>query len=120
MNIVIIEDDQFLAASYQRILTADGHDVQRASHAVAGIDAIDEFHPDVIVLDVLLAGTTALTLLHELQSHADLAAIPIVMVTNLGDQLSLDDVKPYGVKRLLDKVSLTPEELKKAVRGAAK
>lgn len=117
-TVVIVEDDAWLAASYERLLTKRGYDVHRASHALGAIDLIDQVAPDVIMLDVLLDGTNALALLHELQSHSDLANIPVILVTNLADSVSLDDVSSYGVVALHDKSSLHPEELLTAVRRA--
>jgi PleD family two-component response regulator len=58
-----------------------------------------------------------LALLHELQSHEDLADIPIILATNLADQVSIDDVASYGVKRILDKATMHPEDITAAIRG---
>lgn len=116
-KVVVIEDDPWLAESYVRILTREGYIVHQATHAIDAIDVIDETKPDAILLDVLLTGTTALALLHELQSHADLALIPIVLATNLADQIALDDVAGYGVKRILNKQSMHPEDIAAAIRG---
>lgn len=118
MNVVIVEDDEWLADSYRRTLETAGYKVWYAPHAIAAIDVIDEVKPDVIILDVLLPGTTALALLHELQSHVDLAGIPIVMITNLADQLSDEDIEAYGIKRLLDKTTMQPDDIVAAVKGA--
>lgn len=117
-RVVVVEDDMWLAEHYLRILRRVGYETYHAPHAVNAIDIIDDAQPQVILLDVLLAGTTALALLHELQSHSDLAGIPIVLATNLADQIELDDVSSYGVKRILDKATMHPEDIIVAVRGA--
>ena len=96
-RIVVVEDDEWLAEHYLRVLRRSGYEVYHAPHAVAAIDVIDKVQPDVIILDVLLTGTNALALLHELKSHEDLASIPIVLATNLADQIQMDDVACYGV-----------------------
>ena len=117
---VIVEDDTWLAEHYMRVLRRSGYEVYHAPHALAAIDVIDQVVPDVIVLDVLLTGTTALALLHELQSHEDLANIPVILATNLADQIALDDVASYGVRRIVDKASMQPEDIAIAVRSVAK
>lgn len=116
-RVVVVEDDQWLAEHYLRVLRRANYEAYHAPHAVAAIDIIDQVQPHAIVMDVLLTGTTALALLHELKSHEDLADIPIVLATNLADQIALDDVKSYGVKRILDKASMHPEDIEVAVRG---
>lgn len=116
-RIVIVEDDEWLAEHYMRVLGRAGYKVYHAPHAIAAIDSIDTIKPHAIILDVLLTGTTALALLHELKSYEDLASIPILLVTNLADQIRLDDVASYGVKRILDKTSMYPQDIEAAVRS---
>jgi DNA-binding response OmpR family regulator len=111
MKIVVVEDDILLFRHYERILKRADIKAYHATHALEAIDVIDEIHPDVIVADMLLTGSTALPLLHELQSHDDLAKIPVVMITNLAADISLDTLKPYGVKKLLDKMTMKPNDL---------
>jgi len=117
-RVVVVEDDVWLAEHYMRVLRREGYEVYYAPHALGAITVIDQAQPHVLLLDVLLTGTTALALLHELQSHPDLAAIPVVLATNLADQIDIEDVKSYGVKRILDKATMHPEDIAAAVRGA--
>lgn len=116
-RIVVVEDDQWLAEHYLRVLRRAGYETYHAAHALGAIDVIDDVRPHAVLLDVLLTGTTAMALLHELRSHTDLADIPIVLATNLADQIDLEDVKSYGVKRILDKATMHPEDISAAMRG---
>ena len=117
-RVVVVEDDEWLAEHYLRILRRAGYETYHAAHALSAIDVIDSVQPHVILLDVLLTGTTALALLHELRSHDDLANIPVVLATNLADQIDLSDVSSYGVKRMLDKATMHPDDIVAAIRGA--
>lgn len=114
--VLIVEDDEWLAEQHERTLGAAGIRAQSVPHALAAIDSIDLATPDVLVLDVLLIGPNAFTLLHELQSHADLAGIPVILCTNTADQLASEDVEAYGVARVLDKATMLPDELVAAVK----
>lgn len=114
--VLIVEDDQWLAEQHARTLAAAGIRADFAVHALAAIDAIDQKMPDALVLDVLLAGPNAFTLLHELQSHADLASIPVILCTNSADQLASEDIEAYGVKRVLDKATMLPGDLVTAIK----
>ena len=116
-RVVVVEDDAWLAEHYLRVLRRAGYETCHAAHAVGAIDIIDDVRPQAILLDVLLTGTTALALLHELRSHADLCDIPIVLATNLADQIDLNDVASYGVRRILDKSTMYPEDIVASVRG---
>jgi len=117
MKILLIEDDLLLTKQYLRVLKGDGYEVMATQHAIGAIDCIDANHPDVIVLDMLLSGSTAMSLLHELQSYDDLSRIPIIVVTNLADSLSLETLKPYGVIKLLDKTTMLPDDISAIIRA---
>jgi CheY-like chemotaxis protein len=114
--VLIVEDDEWLAEQHARTLGAAGIRADFVPHALAAIDAIDQQLPDALVLDVLLAGPNAFTLLHELQSHADLASIPVILCTNSADQLADEDIKAYGVQRVLDKAIMLPGDLVAAIK----
>lgn len=115
--ILIIEDDEWLAEQQARVISAAKYNVKVAHHALSGIQAINKYNPDAIILDVLLAGNTAFSLLHELQSYDDTGRIPIIFCTNIASELSLDELRPYGVKRILDKSKMIPSDLVAALRS---
>jgi CheY-like chemotaxis protein len=114
---VIVEDDAWQAELFVRTLADAGVRASTVASAMAAIETIDAAVPDVIVLDVFLAGANAFTLLHELQSHADLASIPVIVCTNSANQLP-GDMAAYGVCVILDKVTMQPGDLVAAVKKA--
>jgi len=116
-NILIIEDDKWLAEQFQRTLELAGYKVTIANHGLDAIRCIDDNKPDAIVLDVLLTGSNGFTLMHELQSYDDTARIPIILCTNLAPDFDIKDLKPYGVKYLLDKSSMHPNDIINAVKS---
>lgn len=117
IRILLVEDDAWLAEMEQAVLSEAGFEVVIAPHALAAIDYIDTSVPDVIILDVLLAGSTAFSLLNELQSHADTHAIPVILCTNLAEQFTSSQLKEYGVKRIVNKTTMHPQDLVVAVRA---
>ena len=117
-RVLIVEDDEWLAEQHVRTLTGAGFETEVAAHALVAMDMIDSCRPDGIVLDVMLAGPNAFTLLHELQSHTDLASIPVVLCTNSADSLADEDVAGYGIVRVLDKATMLSDDLVAAVRKA--
>lgn len=114
--VLIVEDDAWLADQYVRTLSDGGIRAEAVQHALAAMDAIDQTPPDVLVLDVLLPGPNAFTLLHELRSHVDLASIPVILCTNSADQIAGEDVTMYGIREILDKSTMVPQELVAAIK----
>lgn len=114
--VLIVEDDAWQAEQHVRTLTQAGMQAEWIEHAFGAMDSIDAHRPDVIVLDVLLTGQTAFTLLHELQSHSDLASIPTILCTTSASDLVQEDLEVYGVKAVLDKTTMLPQDLVAAIK----
>lgn len=115
-RVLLVEDDAWLSEMEASVLTKAGYTVTIAPHALAAIEAIDDKAPEVIILDVLLAGSTAFALLNELQSHVDTKAVPVILCTNLADQFDSNKLSEYGVKRVVDKTTMVPDDLVAAVK----
>lgn len=117
IKILLVEDDPWLAELEMKTLSEAGFSVTHAPHAPSAIVKVDEIQPDVMILDVLLTGTTAFALLHELQSYDDTGNLPIILCTNMADSVKLEDLKSYGVRRIVDKTTMKPDDLVAAVRS---
>lgn len=117
VKVLLVEDDPWLAELEAGLLTGAGYDVTLSPHAPSAIVAIDTIRPDVIILDVLLTGSTAFALLHELQSYGDTTMVPVILCTNVAESLNSDDLKAYGVRRIIDKSTMQLNELPLAVRS---
>ncbi len=116
-KVLIVEDDEWLVEQYMRVLSSAGYNVVSVSNALSAIQAIDDFQPDAIILDMLLTGSTALALLHELQSYGDTGIIPIILCTNIANEISLKNLRPYGVMQIIDKTKMKPDDLTVALRS---
>lgn len=117
-RVLLVEDDAWLGELEADVLTRAGFEVEHVPHGLAAIEIIDARPPEVLVLDVLLAGSTAFSLLHELQSYDDTQKIPVVLCTNLADQFDKKQLESYGVKRVIDKTTMQPADIVAAVKAA--
>ncbi len=117
IKILLVEDDPWLAELEAGLLTSAGYDVTLSPHAPSAIVAIASVRPDVIILDVLLTGSTAFALLHELQSYGDTNMVPVILCTNMAESLNLDDLTAYGVRQIIDKSTMQLNDLPIAVRS---
>jgi CheY-like chemotaxis protein len=116
-QVLLVEDDPWLAELEADVLTQAGYEVVLSPHAPSAIARIDEQQPDIIILDVLLTGSTAFALLHELQSYGDTKSVPIILCTNMAENLKQEDLTQYGVRRIIDKTTMHPDDLLTAVRS---
>ena len=113
-NVLIIDDDTWLAELWQQYLVAAGFSTRVVKDGFAGIDACDDRIPHVIILDVLLPVTNGVAFLHELRSHHDLAHVPVIVVSSA--TLDKKNLTPYGVIEVFDKATVTPKQLVDAVK----
>ncbi len=115
-SVLIVEDDDWFAEQQTRTLSAAGCKVTRVAHGLAAIEVLDRFIPDILILDIFLPGPNAVTLLHELQSYGDLAKVPVIVCSNSASDVPLGSLKPYGVRWLIDKTHMQPNDLVAAVK----
>ncbi len=114
--IFVIDDDEIMA---ECIAGAIGKNAKIFSNAIEVMNEISAGElPDMIFLDILLDGPDGFTLLNELISYDDTAKIPIVIVTSL--DLGDKDLSVYGVKKVLLKDEMTPNDIKNCVSEYAK
>ena len=114
--VLVIDDDEWMVDEYIRTLSAAGYQTERAHNSLEGIDMIDRVRPSAIILDLFMPGPSGLVLLHELQSHADLARIPVILVTNAANDIKPGALQPYGVALTLDKTTMQPSDIVAAVK----
>ncbi len=118
-RVLLVDDDAWLADLEAKVLDDAGYEVRVSPHALSAIDAVDDFKPEVIVLDVLLAGSTAFAFLNELQSYTDTSGVPIILCTNIAEQLDGEGLREYGVTRIINKSTMHPSDLVSAVRSVS-
>lgn len=109
--IYIIDDDHLMAECLARFLRPK--EAKIFTNAIDAISNIDTDNPELIFLDVLLDGPDAFTFLNEIVSYENTSKIPVVIVTSLN--LEEKSLEAYGVKKILKKETLTPEEVQKCL-----
>ena len=110
-RVLVVEDDPRLAATLQRLLSAEGHDVEVAGDGLDALRLARHRTPDLVVLDVMLPGADGVTVCRKLRETAQ---FPILMLTALsgteervrGLDSGADDylVKPFAYQELLARV----------------
>jgi two-component system response regulator MprA len=109
--ILVVEDDQRLAATLERVLSAEGHQVELAGDGIEALRRARERPPDLAILDVMLPGLDGIGVCRRLRATAQ---FPILLLTALGGteervrglDSGADDylVKPFAYQELLARV----------------
>lgn len=118
-RIVIVEDDQLLAAMYKTKFELAGYKVDVHHTAELALPELTKESPDLVVLDVLLPGKNGLWLLKEL--HAGKTTVPVIMLTNLAEaDFTMPDKlrETLGVVGYHVKTQVTPADVLNTVQEA--
>ncbi|MCC6831122.1 MAG: response regulator transcription factor [Thermoleophilia bacterium] len=108
MRLLVVEDDEAIAAPLAEGLRREGFEVQRAGN---GRQALEAPEPDMVLLDLRLPDMDGYEVARELRSRS---RVPIIMVTARGEEvdrvvgleLGADDylVKPFGMRELIARI----------------
>lgn len=116
IKILLVEDDIVLQKMYLDKFVHEGFDVAVASDGGEGLSKMKSFHPDMVVLDLLLPTMTGFEVVDMAKNDPLLRDIPIIVLTNIfadGEDL----VKNKGVKSFLLKSNVTPDDVVKKIRA---
>lgn len=119
-KIAIIEDDPVIAQMYRMKFEADGFEVQMADNGRDGISLTELFAPDLILLDMQMPQMTGDEALKEIRSHNWGKHIPVIVLTNLGEEEAPKNLKALGIHSYIVKADLTPRQVVERVKAALK
>lgn len=115
-NVLLIEDDdaqRFVAAF---ALKKAGHQVREAPDGPQGVASAREERPDVIVCDVMMPGMTGYEVVAELRADAELATVPVVLLTAMSERKHMRQGMTAGADDYLTK-PYRPDELCEAINA---
>lgn len=115
-KILIVEDEEHIQELLRFNLQNNGYDVLVASDGLQGLTMAKEEQPDLMLLDLMLPKMDGLDVCRAVKSDAQMAAIPIIMLTAkgsetdkvLGLELGADDylTKPFSVRELMARIKV--------------
>ena len=113
-RIAIVEDEAELASLIEYNLTRQGYQVQILGGARGTLKSLEQYKPDLILLDVMLPDADGFELCRQVRQSASLARIPVVFLTArseevdrvLGLEIGGDDymTKPFSPRELVARV----------------
>jgi len=111
---VLLVDDSMTMLAMEEMLLRRSYDIIKATSGTDALRIAAEQHPDVILLDIVMANMDGLETCRLLRSMAATKATPIIMVTTRSEDDALRDAylngatdyvtKPIDAKTLLGKI----------------
>lgn len=110
-RILLVEDDVLLVQLLERKLTQQQYDIHQASDVEHARQILKENEVDIILLDIVLPGTDGFTFLAELKANSQWKEIPVIIMSNLGQQEEIERGLKGGAADYVIKAHSTPQEI---------
>lgn len=116
-KILIIEDEQFIRDIYKRQLEKAGISVDGFGNGTEGLQALSQNKYDIILLDIMLPDLNGLEILKQVKQNPPLKDIPVIMLTNLGQDEVIKEGFALGAQGYFIKASYTPDQIVQEVQN---
>lgn len=113
-NVLVVEDEDALAALLQYNLDKEGYRVSLAADGEEALMLVDERPPDLVVLDWMLPKVSGVEVCRRLRARPETRNLPIIMLTARGEEsdrirgldTGADDyvVKPFSMSELAARI----------------
>ena len=85
-KILVVDDEPDAVEFVRAVMEEAGYDVADAANGVEGLAKARAERPDLIILDVQMPEKDGFSTFTDLRADADLKAVPVVMLTGVGQQ----------------------------------
>jgi two-component system phosphate regulon response regulator PhoB/two-component system alkaline phosphatase synthesis response regulator PhoP len=110
-KVLVVEDDRFLTSAYRAKLSKSGYEVQMAGDGEEALTVLQQFHPDIILLDLVMPRKDGFATLEEIRQQSELKDIPVIVASNLGQKEDIDKARGLGATDFIIKSDLSMDDL---------
>lgn len=115
-KVLVIEDELSLSRAVSEALGIENFNVKSAVNAESGMQNVHEFKPDLILLDLILPGKNGFEFLKDLRAQPEYAKTPVIVMSNLGDEVEIKQAMELGAVDFLIKVDNDLNQITKIVK----
>ncbi len=119
-KVVLVEDEKMLADMYATKFSMEGFETSKAYDGAAGLALAKRVKPDIILLDVIMPKLDGFAVLKELKDDVNVKDIPVILLTNLGQDEDIKKGKQLGAADYFVKANHTPAEVVTKIRQVLK
>ena len=109
--ILVVEDQAEARKPLVKLLKMEGYDVAGAASALEALATARQHKPDLVLLDVMIPQLDGLTFLMLFREDRRFRDVPVVLLTGVSDEHTLQRARELGVKDYLLKAQYTPDHL---------
>lgn len=102
-KILLVEDDTTLAEVYRSRLELEGFETQLVTNGEDALSAIQEYHPDLVLLDAMMPKISGFDVLDIIRNTPATANTRVIMLTALSQPKDKERAENLGVDEYLVK-----------------
>ena len=119
-KILLIEDDPFLSSLLGNRLKKEGFELVSAKSGNEANKLLKASNPDLVLLDIILPGKSGFEVLEEIKSDPQVAKTPVMIISNLGQDIDIEKGRELGVVDYIVKARISIDELIQKVKNLLK
>lgn len=100
-----------LVNMYSEKFQREGYTVETALNGSDGLKQVGPFQPDIILLDIVMPKMDGFAVLKKLKKKIDTKDIPVILLTNLGQEEDVKKGKELGAVDYYIKANHTPAQI---------
>lgn len=117
VRLLLVEDDKFLRKAAEVMLRRHGFEVIAAPDGEAGLVLAREQQPALILLDLIMPKMQGFQVIEHLKADPATAAIPVVVMSNLGQETDVQRAMDAGAVAYVVKSNVALHDLADRVRA---
>lgn len=117
MRILLIEDEDFIRDLYKRQFDHSQMPIDAFGLGNDGLAALSKNQYDIILLDIMLPDTNGLQVLKSIKQNQATKNIPVILLTNLSQDMIIKEGFELGAEGYLVKAAYTPDQIVQEVKN---
>ncbi|MCC5663940.1 PleD family two-component system response regulator [Nostoc sp. CHAB 5784] len=101
--VLIVDDEPFIRLILRHFLEREGYQIAEAQNGIEAIKVFKQLHPDIVLLDAMMPDMDGFECCTQLQNFDSSKHAPILMITGLEDQESVDRAFAVGAMDYITK-----------------
>lgn len=110
-KILLVEDDPAIHRMYLKLFGLEGHEARLAENGEEGLKQLEEFTPDIILLDIMMKTMNGFEMLSKLKESSKTKNIPVIVLTNMSDIGVANEATSKGANLVIVKSDMDPDQV---------
>ena len=117
LKILLVEDEEMLASMYKTKFEKEGLSVDIAMDGEQGIAKAKASNYGIVLVDIIMPKLDGFAVLKQLREMEQYKSVPIIMLTNLGQNEDMEKGKKLGATDYMVKANFTPSQVLEKIKS---